>query len=55
MCVDPLYAILYRYHYICKTEVNGGTSCILAFPTVEMRDTFYENFKELIDECKELL
>ena len=55
MCVDPLYAILYRYHYICKAEVNGGTSCILAFPTAEMRDAFYENFKELIDECKELL
>ena len=28
---------------------------ILAFPTIEMRDTFYENFKDLIEECKELL
>lgn len=28
---------------------------ILAFPTVEMRDTFYENFKDLIESCKELL
>lgn len=28
---------------------------ILVFPTEEMRDTFYENFKDLIDECKELL
>lgn len=28
---------------------------ILAFPTEEMRDAFYENFKELINECKELL
>ena len=55
MCVDRLYAILYRYHYICKVEVNGGTSCILAFPTVEMRDAFYEAFKDLIEECKELL
>ena len=27
----------------------------LAFPTVEMRDAFYENFKELIEQCKELL
>ena len=27
----------------------------LAFPTEEMRDAFYENFKELIEECKELL
>ena len=29
--------------------------CILAFPTAEMRDAFYENFKELIELCKELL
>ena len=28
---------------------------ILAFPTAEMRDAFYENFKELIEMCKELL
>ena len=28
---------------------------ILAFPTEEMRDAFYENFKELIEDCKELL
>ena len=27
----------------------------LAFPTAEMRDAFYENFKELIEQCKELL
>ena len=28
---------------------------ILAFPTDEMREAFYENFKDLIEECKELL
>lgn len=28
---------------------------ILAFPTKEMRDAFYENFKDLVEECKELL
>ena len=28
---------------------------ILAFPTEEMRDAFYENFKDLIEACKELL
>ena len=28
---------------------------ILAFPTKEMRDAFYENFKDLIEQCKELL
>ena len=30
-------------------------SCILTFPTEEMRDAFFENFKDLIEECKELL
>lgn len=28
---------------------------ILVFPTIEMRDAFYENFKDLIEQCKELL
>lgn len=28
---------------------------ILVFPNEEMRDAFYENFKDLINECKELL
>ena len=31
------------------------TNKILVFPTIEMRDAFYENFKELIENCKELL
>ena len=34
----------------CQTR-----QCNLAFPTAEMRDAFYENFKELIESCKELL
>lgn len=34
---------------------NGIAQYILAFPTEEMRDTFYENFKDLIEQCKELL
>ena len=28
---------------------------ILTFPTAEMRDAFYENFKDLVEQCKELL
>lgn len=28
---------------------------VLSFPTEEMRDIFYKNFKNLIEECKELL
>lgn len=34
----------------CQTR-----QCTLAFPTAEMRNAFYENFKELIEQCKELL
>lgn len=33
----------------------GYINYILTFPTEEMRDAFYENFKELIEQCKELL
>lgn len=29
--------------------------CILAFQTEELRDAFWDNFKDLIVECKELL
>ena len=34
----------------CQTR-----QCTLAFPTAEMRNAFYENFKGLIKQCKELL
>lgn len=38
---------------ITSHRVTG--SRVLVFPTAEMRDIFYENFKELINQCKELL
>lgn len=42
-----------------KDEINltNGTNVhfVLVFPTKEMRDAFYENFKCLIEDCKELL
>ena len=38
---------------ITMTNVRGQH--ILAFPTEEMRDAFYENFKDLIEQCKKLL
>lgn len=42
---------------ILKDHVTLGIHCnvILAFPTEEMRNAFYENFKELIEFVKELL
>jgi hypothetical protein len=33
----------------------ASINAILAFPTAEMRNAFYENFKGLIEDCKELL
>ena len=48
------YVIYYTGTYITK-ERKCTPSYILAFPTEEMRDAFFENFKELIEICKELL
>ena len=50
-----------RKYCIVNTEgnitkwVQKTTNKILAFPTEEMRDAFYENFEELIESVKELL
>lgn len=38
-----------------KLYNNTDVYAKFVFPTAEMRDEFYENFKELIEECKELL
>ena len=40
---------------IKKATPNCIANYLLDFPTEEMRDAFYENFKDLIEECKELL
>ena len=48
------YVIYYDGTQVIKSK-KATPSCILAFPTEEMRDAFYENFKELIEACKELL
>lgn len=48
------YTIRYQHNNILK-KTNEYINSILCFPTEEMRDAFYENFKELIEECKELL
>jgi hypothetical protein len=50
----------YKYClYITENDVNKGIfyndNHILVFPTEEMRDVFYENFKDLIEKCKEFL
>ena len=38
-----------------QVDTYHSLSHILSFPTAEMRDAFYENFKDLIESCKELL
>lgn len=38
-----------------KGEYHSPDNRILVFPTEDMRDAFYENFKDLIEYCKEML
>ena len=38
-----------------RKNSQGYSNTLLAFPTEEMRDAFAENFKDLIEQCKELL
>lgn len=51
---DIYYTISYDGVNI-KCYNNTDVYSKLAFPTEEMRDVFYGNFKKLIEECKELL
>lgn len=48
------YVLFTHNNAICSNRYVLGHN-ILAFPTFETRDAFYENFKELINETKELL
>lgn len=48
------YCIYNSKNNIVKNVIHSDNK-ILAFPTAELRDAFYENFKELIENCKELL
>lgn len=50
----PFYCVSVSGNIIGKGKWYTDNK-FLAFPTEEMRDTFYENFKELIESCKELL
>ena len=48
------YCICFRDNSLDKNR-SEVVSCVLAFPTEEMRDAFFEDFKCLIEQCKELL
>ena len=51
---SQFYCISVSGNIICKGKWYTDNK-ILAFPTEEMRDAFYDNFKDLIEQCKELL
>jgi hypothetical protein len=51
---ETVYGISRTANLICQTH-RYGNSKILEFPSKEMRDEFYENFKDLIEACKTLL
>ena len=51
---SPKYNI-FRYENEIILSDNNWSSRILAFPTKEMRNAFYDNFKNLIEQCKVLL
>ena len=49
------YVIQTVYGKITCLDTWCQTKNILEFPTPEVRDAFYENFKDLIEACKDLL
>lgn len=49
------YTIYTVYGNEIWRDTGQTKNTLLAFPTKEMRDAFYENFKDLIETCKELL
>jgi hypothetical protein len=53
--VDRCFIIANNSGNIHTYEYHGSDNIILAFPTAEMRDAFFENFKDLIEKCKEFL
>lgn len=54
VCGEDKYTITYAKKEIkCLKTIEYNR--ILVFPTKEMRDAFYENFKDLIESVKELL
>ena len=48
------YCIMTKDNKVIKATVEE-TNRILVFSTEEMRDVFYKNFKDLIEQSKELL
>lgn len=49
------YPAIYMYRYQITLSVAKDVHHCLVFPTEEMRDLFYINFRKDIEECKEFL
>lgn len=52
---EKKYAIWVDFDKIRTGGAFITTQMVLTYPTSEIRDAFYENFKDLIESCKELL
>lgn len=52
---DNTYFTIQTFNGEIDKSATSHRNAILAFPNIEMRDAFYENFKDLIEQCKELL
>ena len=52
---DETKFCIYTTQNMISLDIFGVDNRILAFPTEEMRDAFFENFKDLINNAKELL
>lgn len=54
-CDSPVFVICRNNGKLSCDNLILGETDILEFPTAEMRGAFYENFKDLTEQCKELL
>jgi hypothetical protein len=53
--VDNTFFTIQTFNGEIDKSATSHRNSILVFPTIAMRDVFYENFKDLIEQCKELL
>lgn len=52
---DGCYVIFTNGDGLIRMDIQFGLNAILAFPTAELRDVFYDRFKSEIELCKEFL
>jgi hypothetical protein len=53
--VDKTFYTIHRFNGEIVKSSTSHRSSLLVFPSEEIRDLFYENFEELIHQCKILL